>query len=197
MNQRQKALESLLVSKVRIKALELFFLHPSRSIHLRAAVRELNEEINAVRRELLRLEESKIVNGEIKGNRKYFELNLDHPFFSDLISIFHKTFGLGSEIISNSKKLGEIEFAFLSPLFTKGARFGSQPVDLFIVGDIDMNILNSIISNTEEKINREIHYAVLKPSDFALRKRRKDQFIIDLTMQDIVMLVGSQEALIK
>lgn len=197
MNSRQKALESLLVSKVRIKALELFFLNPNKSIHLRAAVRELNEEINAVRRELLRLEESKLVSGEVKGNRKYFELNTDHPFFNDILALFHKTYGLGGDIISGVKKLGEIEFAFLSPLFTKGTRYGSQPVDLFIVGDIDMNVLNSMISSYEEKMNREIHYAVLKPSDFALRKRRKDQFIIDLAMQDIVMLIGNQETLIK
>ena len=44
-------------------------------IHLRGAVREFNEEINAVRRELNRLEEAKILLTEKRGNRKYFVLN--------------------------------------------------------------------------------------------------------------------------
>jgi hypothetical protein len=44
---------------------------------------------------------------------------------------------------------------------------------------------------------REIHYMVLKPNEFALRKRRKDQMITDVLMQDNVMLIGNYEDLVR
>lgn len=197
MNLQKKSLEQLFVSKVRIKALEYFALNPGRPIHLRGAVRELKEEINAVRREMLRLEAMKFVSIEKQGNKKYFALNLEHPFLNEILSMFHKSSGLGGEIIQAEKKLGQIDFAFLSPAFTKASYFGDTPIDLLIVGLVEMSELGKIIQRTELKIGKEINYAVLKPNEFETRKRRKDPFIHDLFMQDIVMLIGKRTDMIK
>lgn len=192
-----KTLEALFISKVRIKCLNYFLLNPEKQIHLRGAVREFTEEVNAVRRELTRLEEVKFITGEVKGNRRYFKLNTEHPFISELISIFHKSYGIGGEILKSTKKLGNIEFAFLTPAYTKGLYYGSQIIDLVVVGDVDIMALGEIIKKEEYNSGREIHYMVLKPSDFSIRKRRRDQLIIDLIMQDIVMLAGNYEEMIK
>jgi DNA-binding transcriptional ArsR family regulator len=94
MNSREKSLELLFVSKVRIKALKYFLLNPTTQIHLRAAVRQFDEEINAVRRELMRFEKMGLLKVESKGNKKYFKLNLDHPFINELLGIVHKSSGL-------------------------------------------------------------------------------------------------------
>jgi hypothetical protein len=197
MSNCQKTLENLFISKVRVKALRYFMLNPEKSIHLRGAVREFSEEVNAVRRELARLEEVKIVNAEAKGNRKYFSLNSEHPFIAELISIFHKSFGVGGEILKNVKRLGQIDYAFLTPAFTKGNYYGTQIIDLIIIGEVDMQILAEIVKKEEQSIGKEIHYMILKPSDFNIRKRRRDQLIIDLMVQDNVMLIGNKEELIK
>ncbi|MEO6729535.1 MAG: hypothetical protein ABIM99_06465 [Candidatus Dojkabacteria bacterium] len=192
-----KTLEHIFISKVRIKSLAYFLMNPDKPIHLRGAVRELKEEINAVRRELTRLEETKLIRSEAKGNRKYFELNGSHPFISELISIFHKSYGLGGEIINNEKKLGEIEYAFLTPSFTKGIFMGVQIIDMVIVGNVDLKVLDEIVTKAQYEFNKEIHYMVLKPSEFALRKRRRDQLLLDLMMQDLVLLLGNPDEFVK
>jgi hypothetical protein len=192
-----KTLEHLFISKVRIKALQYFLMNPEKSIHLRGAVREFKEEINAVRRELTRLEATKLIKVEAKGYRKYFELNGEHPLVSELICIFHKSYGLGGEILNNSKKLGDIEFAFLTPSYTKGIFMGIQIIDMVVVGSVDLRLLDEIVTKTQYETNKEIHYMVLKPSEFLLRKRRKDQLITDLLMQDIVLLIGNPDELPK
>ncbi len=197
MTKLNKSLEFLFVSKVRIKALKYFLLNPAMSLHLRGVVRELKEEINAVRRETMRLEEIGIIQSENKGNRKYFKLNLEHPFTDELLAIFHKTYGLGAEIVANSKKLGVIDWAILTPAFTRGVYYGDQVIDLAIIGSVDMNLLSSIISKYEGATGQEIHYTVLKPSEFQLRKRRKDDFIMNLMLQDTVMLIGKHEELLR
>jgi DNA-binding transcriptional ArsR family regulator len=197
MNLTVRSLEHLFISKVRIKALEYFLLNPNESIHLRGAVRELNEEINAVRRELTRLEEMKIIDAEAKGNRKYFTLNKSHPFRSELMAMMHKTYGLGGEIVANAKKLGEVDFAFLTPAYTKHVFFGNHIVDMVIVGKVEMSALEQLVKKMEIELEREIHYTVFTNQEFQIRKRRKDQFILDLLFQDLVMILGTKEELIQ
>jgi hypothetical protein len=194
-----KALEHLFISKVRIKALKYFTLNPDRPIHLRGAVREFNEEINAVRRELSRLEETKIVTSENKGNRKYFVTNVEHPFYNELVALFHKTYGLGGEILANLKKLGDVEFALLTPAFTKRlyANMAGQIIDLVIIGTIDMQVIEDIVYKVQNEVGREIHYMIMKPSEFQIRKRRSDQLVIDLILQDNIMLVGKKEEFVS
>lgn len=197
MSLTEKSLESIFISKVRLKVLKYFLLNPEIEIHLRGAVREFQEEINAVRRELTRLEAAKIVKVQNKGNRKYFELNGEHPFVGDLMSMFHKSYGLGATIIDNSKKMGDVEFAFLTPAFTKNSYYGNQVVDLVVVGTIDLNVLEEVVQKAQKDLNKEIHYMVLKSSEFQLRKRRKDPFISDLMIQDLIMLIGNIEDFIR
>lgn len=193
----EKSLEMFFVSKVRIKALRYFMMNPTTPIHLRGAVREFKEEINAVRRELFRLEETGLIRMDAQANRKYFKLNTDHPFLSELMSMFHKTYDFGGEIIANAKKLGSIEFAILTESYTKGIFIGDQVLDFAIVGTVDMTLLNEIIKKYEDKSGREIHYTVLKPSEYQIRKRRKDDFIMNILVQDIVMLVGDRDEFVR
>ncbi len=197
MSLTQKSLESIFISKVRLKVLRYFLFNPETEIHLRGAVREFQEEINAVRRELTRLEAAKIIRVESKGNRKYFQLNGEHPFVSELLSIFHKSYGLGASLIEHTKKMGDVEYAFLTPAFTKNVYYGNQVVDLVIVGNIDLRVLEDLVQKNQQELNKEIHYMVLKSSEFQLRKRRKDQFINDLMVQDLVMLIGNIEEFIR
>jgi DNA-binding transcriptional ArsR family regulator len=163
----KKNLEQLFISKVRIKALKYFLSKPNEAIHLRAAVRELDEEINAVRRELSRLEGIKFLLSERKGNRKYFKMNLDFVFLDELQAIIFKTFGLGGEIIKNSNKLGEVSFAAITRSFLNGEN--PEGLDLIVVGDnLDMQLLDTLVTAEEKGLSRHINYTVLSSRDFEL-----------------------------
>lgn len=187
-----KSLESLFISKVRIKALRYFVFNPDKPIHLRAAVRELKEEINAVRRELNRLDEIGLITSETKGNRKYFTLNPQHPILPELMAIFHKSFGLGGNIVQNEKKLGSIKYAILTANYFNPQSSNAQAVDLVIVGQVDLPSINAMIEDAEKKLGREIHYTVMRDHEFILRKKRKDSFIIELLVGYKILLIGNE-----
>lgn len=193
MSNPKKYLDQLFISKVRIKALEYFFAHPDKPIHLRGAVRELDEEINAVRRELERMEEIKLLIGEKQGNRKYFHINPDFVFYNEFAGMMHKSSGLGGEILTNERKLGEIDFALLTQRYTHRKPFGTHNVDLVVIGDIDLKALDSIVTKEEQRSKTQIHYTVLSHSDFELRRRRRDAFVLELFSQEILMLVGNKQ----
>jgi len=190
-----KSLSQLFISKVRIKCIKYFLFNPDVPIHLRGAVRELKEEINAVRRELKRLEEIGFITAESRGNRKYFSLNYEFEFLNELLGMFHKTFGLGGALHKSHAKLGEVQFAVLTDAYIKGNRLSGTDVDLVVVGQVDLDVLGDIIDDAEKKLGREINYTVLKGSEFVLRKKRRDAFVTELLIRDKVVIIGNSSDL--
>src|SRR5258708_40126188 len=100
-------LNDIITSKVRIKILELFFANPTEMYHVRGIVREIVEEINAVRRELTKLEQAGVIKKEPRGNRVYYWVRDDYVMYQDLISMVAKTKGLGQILIANKAKIGK------------------------------------------------------------------------------------------
>src|SRR5687767_8190711 len=103
-------LNDIITSRVRVKILELFLSDTRELYHVRGIVREIKEEINAVRRELDRFEKAGILKKESRGNRLYYWIRPDYPFFGDLISMVAKVKGLGQELIANKSKMGKVAF---------------------------------------------------------------------------------------
>jgi DNA-binding transcriptional ArsR family regulator len=189
-------MDQLFVSRVRIKLLKFFLTRSNEEIHLRGAVRELKEEINAIRRELIRLETINLIESESRGNRKYYRLNKNGPFIDELRGMVYKTFGLGGELLRNFNKLGEVHTLILTGNYVAIDKDSNYPVDLVVIGSPDQTLLSEIIKKQEEKEKVEINYTILSASDFVLRKKRKDNFLMDLLIAPKVMLYGNQEDLL-
>lgn len=191
-------IEYFFVSKVRIKLLQLFFFNPEDDHHVRGVVREVDEEINAVRRELVRMEKAKMLASERKGNRLYFKLRPDFIFFNEFLSLVHKEFGLGRAIIKSKSKIGDITYAILTRDFTHNMRNPHSEVDLVVVGNtIDLNELNSVIRQEQAFVGREINYTVLKLDEFNLRKKRNDSFVTSLLKGSKIVLLGNEDELLS
>jgi len=164
--------------------------------HVREVVRRVEEEINAVRRELIYLEKKGILTREPRVNRVYYYLDHSYPFYFDLLNIHSKTVGLGADIIKNKMKLGKIKFAMLSGKFARGLRDNPEEVDLLLVGTIVVPELTVVVRAEEAKRKREINYTVMSEEEFVFRKKRRDPFITAIIYGSRVMLIGDEEALI-
>lgn len=187
----------LLISKVRVKVLELFLANPGQLYHVREIVRRVNEEINAVRRELSRLEKTGLLASEWRANRRFYSLKRDYIFYPELLSIVNKSVGLGGAIIANKAKLGKIRYAMLSGSFTKGKPYAPNDIDLFIVGTIVLPELSVIIKEEEARRNREINFTPMTEEEFAFRKNRRDPFVLNILSKPKVMLIGDEEEMVK
>jgi hypothetical protein len=191
-----KNLDYLFISKVRIKTLKYFLFNPENPIHLRGLVRELTEEINAIRRELNRLEEVGFIKAEARGNRKFFVLNKDYVFLDELMGLMHKSFGIGGALLKDIDKLGEVNFIVLTGSFTYFVAPNKDIIDLVVIGNINLEALNQIVGDAEKKLNREINYTVMKNSDFLLKKKRRDLFVMQLLLSKKILVAGNYEALV-
>ena len=190
-------LGDIITSKVRIKILELFFSNLKEIYHVRGIVRETKEEINAVRRELFRLEKAGILRKEPRGNRIYYSIRSEYPFFGDLVSIVAKTTGLGKAIIDGRNKIGKISFVMFSGRFIESKDLKKEDdVDILVVGEVVLPELATIIRTEESKRGREINYTVMSREEYDFRKKRRDPFLLGILSGSRVMVIGDEEGLV-
>lgn len=191
------SLEDIITSKVRVKILDLFFSNITEMYHVRGIVREIGEEINAVRRELERLEKAGILKKEPRGNRVYYFVRNDYSGFGDLLSIVSKSTALGKALIDSKSKLGKVGYIMFSGKFARmKPRKTEDSVDILVVGEIVLPELAMIIRNFESKLGREINYTVMTREELDYRKKRRDPFLQGIFLSSRVMIVGDEEELI-
>lgn len=190
-------LVDLLISKVRVKIFELFLGNPGQNYHVRDIVRRVDEEINAVRRELSRLEKTGFLVSEWRANRRYYLVKRDYIFLTEFLSMVNKSIGVGGAIIKNKAKLGKITYAMLSGSFVKGKPYTQNEVDLFVVGTIVLPELSSIIKEEEARRSREINFTPMTDEEFNFRKARRDPFVLSVLSKPRVMLLGDEEEMVK
>ncbi len=190
-------LKELFVSEVRIKILKLLILNPDKNYHVRAIVREVGAEINAVRRELENLTKINLLRRRQSSNRIYYVADMAHLYYSDLLSLLGKEEGLGGVVLKHARELGDIQFAVLSKSFLHGRPSSQLEVDLFLVGMLKMDKLEKVINEYQTKFGREVNYSTMTSEEFRHRKRSNDQFVVTFLTKGRSMLIGDEEKFVS
>lgn len=190
-------LDDFIISRVRVKILQLFFLSPGKIFHVREIVRRTDEEINAVRRELAHLEKAGLMSKERRANRLFYASRKDYALYYDILELIFKTAGLGGDILKNKVKLGKIKFAMISGRYARGIQRGGSEVDLLVVGKVVLPELSHIVRQEEVRRETELNYTVMTEEEFEFRKRRRDPFVLEILRGSRVMVLGDEEELVK
>lgn len=184
-------LQDFMMSKTRVQILELFYLNVQNMYYVREITRLTKNEINAVRRELDRMVGYGLLKSENRGNRLYYQVNSEYPFYREFQHMVAKTTGIGKKIIFTQRKLGDVKFAMLSGRFVESLPPRNGEVDLLVIGEVLLGELDLIVKQEQERLGREINYAVFSAEEFTFRKARRDPFIMEILYSTRVMLIGS------
>lgn len=187
----------IIPSKARRKILELFFQNPNDSFYLRKIVRDIDEEVNAVKRELDILSEEKILEKEKRLNKIFYTLHKNYLFYDEFLRIFFKTGFLAQSIIKNISKIGKVKFAAVSIKLAKQIPIKEDEIYLLLVGVVVVPELSDIIGQAEKTFGREINYTVMNEEEFAFRKKNNDPFIWRFLKQPKIMINGTEDELLK
>jgi len=190
-------LQHIIPSKTRRKILELFYQHPQEMYYLRKVVREINEEVNAVKRELDILEGTKVLFREKRLNKVFYTLNKNYLYYDEFVRIFAKTNFLAASIFKNVSKLGKLKFAVLATKFAKGLSIKEDEIYLLLVGVVVVAEAAALIKEAEKYFGREINYTVMTEDEFIFRKRNNDPFIWRFLKSPKIMLIGNEDELFK
>ncbi|MCA9324734.1 transcriptional regulator [Candidatus Saccharibacteria bacterium] len=199
--------EQLFGSKTRVKLLQLFYTNPNRSFYVREITRQIDEQINSVRRELANLLSVGIIVSDNANNRLYYEVNQKYEHYDAFHSIFgggvvkRKKAKKGEEVkeevvvaepADELKALGNVELALYSGQFTRDETAG---IDFLLVGDVNMKALENYVSELEKKEGKDIRYAVMTTDNFTYRRQINDRFIIKVLEAKKQILVDKHNLL--
>ena len=173
-------LDTLITSKTRVKLLMKFFLNSSSEAYLRNLSSEFGESSNAIRVELNKFESAGLLSSELKGNRKYFHANTQHPLFSSIHNLLIKHLGIDRVIDSVISELGDLLKVYLVGDFARGK--DSSIIDLIFVGEnINANYLLKLVQKSEKLIQRKIRYMVFaekEVNDYLLKKDASEYLLL-------------------
>lgn len=190
-------LVDFMISKVRVKMVHLFFRNPTQIYYVRQITREIDEEINAVRRELERMTEAGILRSEQRGNRLYYSLNKQYDYYQELLRLAVKSSGLGFAIKKHRKEIGNPKFVTFSSKFAQHRARARDEVDILVVGDVKMQELQPLIQAEEAERGHEINYTVMSEDEFDFRKTRRDPFVNEILASGRIMVLGDEDALVE
>jgi hypothetical protein len=158
-------IESIITSQTRIRLILKFFLNPDVKSYLRQLAKDFDESTNAIRLELNKLSEAKILLSKPEGRNKVYQANREHPLFNDIRNIVLKSTGVDQVIQNILNKLGKLQLAFIRGDYASGKDSGL--IDLVLVGDeLNMEEIERVRTKTEKLINRKISVLVLTKSEY-------------------------------
>jgi len=189
-------LSDFIISRVRVKLLTIFLSKPDGMYYVRELTRLAKEEINAIRRELQRMQDVGMLKSEKRGNRLYYSYKTSYPFYPELLSLVIKSSPVGQQLIKNKSKLGFVKYAFLSQKLIRGLDRDAEHIDLLVIGKVIMPQLSLIVKKLEKILDTEINYSSMTEEEYKYRKSRKDPFITSVLLQPRIMIIGDETKLL-
>ncbi|MCD5382577.1 winged helix-turn-helix domain-containing protein [Candidatus Gracilibacteria bacterium] len=185
-------LKTLFTSNVRLKILKRFFLNTEKEYYVRELSRDLDEQVNAIRRELDSMHKIGLLKTRAKNRKKYFYLNKFFLIYNELSSIILKNFVLDSQIHEDLKKLGEINLLILNGIFIDK----QKEADMLIVGEMDSKKLQEYLLS--EIGHKNVKFSLMSKDEFQYRIDINDNFVISLIRdKDSIIPINKVKNILK
>jgi hypothetical protein len=149
---------------------------------MRAIARELDEQINSIKRELDNLTEIWLLKFKEEAKKKIFYLNTNFLLFKEFKDIFIKSYNPIDKVkkFLTSQKTLELAIANES-LKYKMIDNWKTILDIFMIWEIDKALFNEFLWITF--FNKKIKYAIITKDDFYNRLNYWDKLIHNILSQ--------------
>jgi hypothetical protein len=148
-------LPELITSKTRLRLLVKFFINATNHGYLRGLATEMQENTNAIRKELNHLSEAGYLEKEEIGNKVSYKANTQHPLFELLQQIIHKYIGLDVLVETILSRMGVVEQIWLVGDYAEGRDTGT--IEVVIVGaDLNQTYIHQLAPKIASEIGKQV-----------------------------------------
>lgn len=148
-------LESIITSKTRIRLLVKFFVNEANRGYLRGLASEMNENTNAIRKELNNLSEAGYILRDASSSKIIYRANTTHPFFVNLQQLVRKHIGIDAIVDTILQRMGEVNRVFVLGDFAKG--IDSTTIEVVIEGsNLNESYINQLVPKVKAEIGKDL-----------------------------------------
>lgn len=171
-------LEEIIDSKTDSGVLSFFLTMSERSFSVLEVSRRLGVPYLKAAHSLAKLAGAGLLTGFVKKTKKYYCVNPHYKLLPEIKDFWVKNGQKGKdELFSAIRNLGDVRAAFLSGIFTG---YPNLPVDVLLVGKINLRKLSDFLKAAEKMMGQEINYSVMSVDEFLQRRDTFDKFIKDV-----------------
>lgn len=190
-------MKSLFANNV-LEVLAALFLNQDEAIHQAKIVGLSGLRVIQVQRALQRLREAELIEEYQQGNMVYYKLEKNRSILIDLKNIIYKTVLIAEPFKKLFLELTEqIHFAFIYGSFAKGTEIAQSDIDLFIVGELSLKKLSTLLATISKQLQREINPVIYSKTEFIKKVTIKEHFITSVMRSKKLWLVGDANELEK
>lgn len=173
-------LSKIFGSKCRAKLLEKFFLEfyawKNEGFHMRGLARDLDEQINSVKRELDNLEELWVLKAKLELRKKIFTVNPHFYLLREFQDIFLKSYNPLDDIKKFFKSQALLEVVIVNEsIKNKLFEDGKAILDIFMIGEVDRESFAEFLQSIF--FDKKIKFAIISTEDFFNRLSYGDKLI--------------------
>ena len=190
-------IDALFGSRTRVKLLGLFMNNPGRSFYVREITRNIDEQINSVRRELANLVRIGIITDKSVDNRLYYQVDPSFRYYHALREMFADD----DEVVSGAKvsindwatkfrSVTGVDVVVLAGTMVYGS---DSKIDLMIAGKgLNEQRIKTLIKSLEREAGSSLNYTILTTDDLDYRLSIRDRFVLDvLESKHTIVLDGA------
>lgn len=177
--------------------LELFFQDPGREYYMREIGKILKKEPGYFQAYLNSLVKDGILKDEKKGPLRYFSLNKSHPLYDEIKTIISKTLGIESKLKRIVNEFEKLECAFIFGSIAKDTENSFSDIDLMLIGEVNEDLLATLLSEAEFHLKREINYQTYGKTEFKKKLKNKNEFIMKILKEPKIILKGNLHDITK
>lgn len=203
-------LNKLFGSTARVKILKFFISNPDSQFYIRQIARDLELQLNSVRRELDNLENFGLLHSttetkhiEVKSpedgekktkqkaasktDKKFYSVNKNFVLFEELKALFIKAQVMyENDFKDKMLAVGKPQLMILSGFFVN---IDSASTDILIVGTLDREKTENMISDLEKEMNREINYTIMDMDEYLHRRDITDVFLYEILENKKIVVI--------
>ena len=187
-------LKELFSSSARVQILSLLLLNTDTKFYQREIETITGLAIRSIQRETEKLEALGVIHKSSEANKVYFQGNRDYNLFPELRKMLLKTVGL-KVVLADAQADQRIKAAFIHGLFAAGQERLTDPIAIFVVGDVSKQELQARAEQIQNSIAREITCHVRTPQSFRSRVQLGYGFVANVLAGPKLFLIGDTRTL--
>lgn len=193
-----KTLAHRLLGSSRSAILAALLLHPDESVHGRELARLTGISPGTLHRELQTLTESGVLTRRQTGRQVFYAADRSCPIFDELAGLLRKTTGLADVLRDALAPIADrVGLAFIYGSMASGNATGHSDVDVMVLGDVGFSDVVRALGSTQATLRREVNPTVMKPAEFARKRRARDGFVASVQREPKIWLIGNDDDLAK